>query len=78
MNESPTQLTLAILVFASLILLLAAIIALVRSGRIPGLGATSGRAVDEVAAALRNSKLGLEALHGERPHADAMDRPARA
>ncbi len=48
---------LAILVFAALLATIVAVVALIRSRRIPGLGATSGRAVEEVAARIAASRV---------------------
>jgi ABC-type proline/glycine betaine transport system permease subunit len=59
-DDGRTFFALAILVSASLLVILGAVVALLRSGRVPGLGATSGRAIDEVAAAVRSSRLGVE------------------
>ncbi len=46
----------AILVLATLLVLVAAVIALIRSKRPPGLTATSSRAVEEVAAQIRMNR----------------------
>ena len=64
-------LALTILVFATLLVIIAAIVALLRSRRTPGLGATSGRAIEEVAAAMWASRLGVTA-----DPADRLERPA--
>ncbi len=47
---------LAVVVFGTLVATVAAVIVLVRSRRTPGLGATSGRAVETVAAAMLASR----------------------
>jgi len=51
---------LAILVFATLALIIAATVALIRSRRIPGLGATTGHAVVAVAEAMLASRRAVE------------------
>ncbi len=72
-EDEQSLLTLAILVFGTLLLLVAAVVALVRSRRIPGLGATSGRAIEQVAAELRASRSALEL-----DLANALESPASA
>jgi hypothetical protein len=57
-GEQRALLALSILVVATLILVVAAIVVLVRARRIPGLGATSGSAIEEVAAAVLASRHG--------------------
>ncbi len=47
----------AILAFATLLVLVTAVIALLRSRRPPGLTATSSRAIEEVAARIRMSRV---------------------
>ncbi len=64
---------LAILVFAVLLATIAAVVVLVRSGRLPGLGATSGRAVEVVAA-----RLAAIRLEAESDPAGVLERPAHA
>ncbi len=62
---------LAIVALGTLIVTIAAVIALLRSRRIPGLGATTGWAVEEVAAALLASRLELDLRQG-----DALQTPS--
>ncbi|HVO18704.1 MAG TPA: hypothetical protein VMU15_05575 [Anaeromyxobacter sp.] len=65
-EDGQALLALAIVVFTALLLIVAAVVALFRSRRTPGLGATSGRAIEEVAAAMLASGLGVtpDLAHG--------------
>jgi len=65
--------SLAILVFGALLATIVAVIALVRSGRVPGLGATSGRAVEVVAARIAASR-----IEAELDSTGGRERPAHA
>ncbi len=73
MEGEDALVALAILVFAALLATIVAVIALIRSGRIPGLGATCDRAVEVVAA-----RIVASSVDAKRDATGGMETPARA